>query len=153
MAVTASTYGNAAKHLGNGDVVWKASGGSDIRVALVTNSYSFDRDAHDNWGSTGVSTNEIAAGSGYTAGGASLSLADPSYDSASDESRFASSAGTLVWSSATITAYGAIVYKYNATPANAYLLCYINFGGAVSCTSSTFTITWGATGIMKITAT
>lgn len=149
MAVTASVYGAAAKHLANGDVIWKASGGSDIRVALVGSGYTFDAD-HETWTSLGA--NEIAAGSGYTAKGAALSMSDPTYDTASNETRLASSSATLAWSSATITAYGAVVHKYNATDGSDYLLCYINFGGAVSCTSSTFTITWAATGIIKYTA-
>jgi len=40
-----------------------------IRVALMRAAYTFDRDiAHTNWGSTGVSTNEIVA-TGYVADG------------------------------------------------------------------------------------
>ena len=152
MAVTCKWYGNGPKHLALGDIVWKASGGSDIRVALMGAGYSFDQDAHETWASTGVSTNEIAAGSGYTAGGATLAMTDASYDTATNETRLKASAATT-WTTSTITAYGAIVYKYNATGSLAYLLGYVDFGGATSSTSADFTVTWDSTyGVLKITA-
>lgn len=55
------------------------------KLALVTSSYTPDRDTHDFWDD--VSANEVANGSGYTTGGVTLSNVAWSYDSASDQVR------------------------------------------------------------------
>lgn len=144
MAVSGKLFTTALKHIGNGDIVWKASGGSDIRVALMTSSFSPDQDAMETWASTGVSTNEIAASGGYTAGGAALSLSDPTTDSATNRTRFKASAATT-WATSSFTARYALVYKYNATGSLAYLIGWIDFGADQTSVSADFTITWDST--------
>lgn len=148
MAVTAKWYGNGLLHIANGDVIWKASGGSDIRVALCTSSYTPNQDTHDAYDDL---TNEVSSsGTGYTTGGAQLTVSDPTYDSATNQMRL--DAADVTWSSSTITARYAIIYKYNATASLAYLLGYVDFGEDKVSSSGDFTITWDSTGVLRITA-
>lgn len=148
MAVTAKWFGNGPLHICNGDVVWKASGGSDIRVALMGSGFTPNQDTQDAWDD--ISANEIAAGSGYTAGGAALTESDPTYDSATNKTIL--DAADATWAASTITAYYAVIYKYDATASAAYLLGYVDFGGAVTSTAGEFKITWAADGVLYLQA-
>lgn len=109
-----------------------------IKVALLDNNHAFD--ATDNvWGD--VSANEIS-GTGYTAGGATLAgkavtQGAPTKWDASDVS----------WTSATISAYHAVLYDTTAT---SNLIASIDFGGVASVTSGTFEIQWNASGIITL---
>lgn len=126
------------------------SGGIDldtdvIKVALVTASYTPDQDSHDFWND--VSANEIS-GTGYTAGGASIANPAVTADNTDNEGVF--DGDDVSWSSSTITARGAVIYKYNATAASAPLIAYLDFTADKSSSSSTFQVTWNAEGILNL---
>lgn len=57
---------------------------ADLYLSLHTSTYSPDRDVHDFYNDV---TNEVAAGSGYTAGGAQVGAQTLSYDATSDQVR------------------------------------------------------------------
>lgn len=147
MAVTAKWYGNGVKACVTGDVVWKASGGSPVKCALLANTYTPDQDAHDFFDD--VVAHQIS-GTGYTAGGVSLTLSDPTYDAASNEVRM--DATDASWTTATITARYAVIYKATGVNSTSTLIGYVDFGEDVSATAGTFTIQWNASGVCKITA-
>lgn len=115
----------------------------DIKVALMTNLHSFNPD-HNVWAD--VSANEIA-GTGYTAGGQSLTNKTVSQDNTNDKGVF--DANDVSWTGATLIAYHAVCY--DNTPATKPLVFSIDFGGAQQVTNGTFTITWNANGIINIT--
>ena len=122
--------------------------GDTIKVALATSSYTPDQDAHDFYDDL---TNEVANGSGYTTGGATLGSKSTSYDSASNETRLIAAASS--WTTASFTARYAVVYKDTGVAGTSPLLGYVDFGGDETVSSGTFTITWDATsGVLKITA-
>jgi hypothetical protein len=148
MAASAKWFTNGPEQFALGNVVWKASGGSDIRVALLTSSWTPDQDANDTWAD--ISTYEVAAAGGYTAGGAPLTLIDAAADTGTNETRL--DANDVTWSSSTITARYAVVYKYNATPSLALLLGYQDFDVDKISSSGDFKITWASSGVLKITA-
>lgn len=115
-----------------------------IKCALLNNSHAFDAD-NDGWSS--VSANEIS-GTGYTAGGTTLANVAVTADDTDDEGVF--DADDAAWSSSSFTAYHAVIYDdTTTTPADA-LICSIDFGGAQTVTSGTFTIQWAAEGIVNI---
>lgn len=147
MAVTAFVYTNAAKAFVNGTISWKASGGSAFKCALLTSSYTPDQDADEFWDD--ISANEVS-GDGYSAGGASMTTADPTVDTGTNETRM--DANDVSWSDSTITARYAVVYYASGTPATSNLVACINFGEDKISSTGTFTITWAATGVFKITA-
>lgn len=115
-----------------------------IKVALVTSSYTPNIDTHEDFADV---TNEVT-GTGYTAGGATLTSITVSKDTTNDRGVF--DAADTSWTSSTITAAGAIIYKSTGTASNSWLLCYIDFGGDKSSSSSTLQITWNASGIFYL---
>lgn len=54
------------------------------------------------------------------------------------------SAANPSWSSATITATGAVIYKSTGTGSSSRLIAYVDFGGTVTSTAGTFTVTFDA---------
>ena len=118
-----------------------------IKVALLTNSYTPDQDAHNYLDD--VVANEVS-GTGYTTGGATLANKTNSYNSATNV--IVLDADDTTWSSSTITARYAVIYDASpATNATKPLIGYVDFGSDQSSSNGNFTITWDATGIVRIT--
>lgn len=115
-----------------------------IKVALVTSSYTPDQDTHEDFADV---TNEIT-GTGYTAGGAALANKAVTKDTTDNEGVF--DADDVTWSSSTITARGAVVYKDSGTASTSWLVCYLDFGSDQSSSSGNFTIQWNAEGILNL---
>ena len=115
-----------------------------IKVALVTSSYTPDQDNHEDFADI---TNEVS-GTGYTAGGATLASKTVTKDNTNDRGVF--DAADVTWSSSTITARGAIVYKDTGTPATSQLICYKDFTSDKTTTAADFKITWSADGIIYL---
>lgn len=115
-----------------------------IKIALVTSSYTPDIDTHDYFDDV---TNEVS-GTGYTTGGETLTVTS-SVDTTNDKGKF--DATDVTWSSSTITARGAVIYKDTGTAATSPLICYLDFTEDKSSTSGDFTITFNAEGIINLT--
>ncbi len=108
-----------------------------INVALYDNSHTFSAGDTDY-----TAVNELATAGGYTQGGQALD--NKSVTEAAD-TKF--DADNEVWTSATFTAYHAVIY--DVTVSND-LICSIDFGGAKTVTSGTFTITFHSDGIITL---
>jgi hypothetical protein len=93
---------------------------------------------------------EVVAGGNYTSGGQILSGKTLSYTAGTNVIKFAAS--NVTWSTSTITAYYAVIYKNSGNPATSPLLGYVSFGQNYSSSAGDFTITWDAGGILTITA-
>ena len=121
----------------------------DIYVALVNSAYianSTAQDTHDFWNDIG--TSEIT-GTNYTSGGQSLLSKTVTLDTAND--RVDIDAADTTWSTATVTAYGAVLYKHVGTTASVSpVIALIDFGGAQTATAGNFTITWSASGYLRV---
>ena len=110
-----------------------SSGTSDVfKIALFTSAASLDA------ATTAYSTSNEVTGTGYTAGGNTLTIsANPA---SSGTTAFLDFADTT-WSSATITARGALIYKSGGgDPAIAVL----DFGSDKTSTAGDFTIVFPA---------
>lgn len=92
-------------------------------------------------------TNEVT-GSGYTAGGATLASKTTTVDNTDNEAVF--DAADVTWSSSSITARGAVVYKDTGTASTSPLMCYFDFGSDQTSSSGDFKITWNSEGIINI---
>ena len=137
-------YGNFLLKALNKEVDWDSD---TIKVALVSSSYTPNQDTHDYWDD--VVANEVS-GTGYTAGGATLGSKTATYDSATNVVIL--DAADTVWASSTITARYAVIYDdAGATNAQKVLVGYVDFGSDQSSTNGNFTVTWDATGIVRIT--
>lgn len=115
-----------------------------IKVALVTSSYTPDQDTHDFFDDV---TNEVT-GTGYTAGGATIGSPTITVDTTDNEGVF--DGADVTWTTSTITARGAVVYKSTGTASTSALICYLDFGSDQSSSAGDFTIQWGAEGIINL---
>lgn len=132
-----------ARILGSGTMV--DLDGDTIKLALLTSSYTPDFDSHDFFDD--VSANEIGASGSYSAGGATLSVT-LSQDNTDNEGVF--DATDVSWTSATITARYAIIYKSTGVSSTSPLVALIDFGSNQSSTGGTFAITFAAEGIVNV---
>jgi hypothetical protein len=105
-----------------------------FKVLLVTSTYTPDKDTHLKRSSV---TNEVS-GTGYTAGGVA-SVCTVTKDTATDKVTLSFAA--VSWSTATITARGAVYYKSRGGASSAdELVAYVDFGGDVASTGATFSL-------------
>lgn len=116
-----------------------------IKLALVTDSYTPDVDAHDFWDD--VSANEIGATGTYSAGGATLAVT-LSQDNTDNEGVF--DATDVSFTTATISARYAVIYKSTGVAGTSPLICLIDFGSNQVSTAGTFTVTFAAEGILNL---
>jgi hypothetical protein len=117
-----------------------------INVMLVTSSYSPNIDTHAKRSDI---TNEVGNSGTYSAGGSALSSKTVTVDTTDDEGVF--DAADISWTSATITARGAVLYKARGGASSAdELICYVDFGSDVTSTAGTFTIAWNSEGIVNL---
>ena len=144
MAVTAKWYGLGLKAVTAQSINW---GSDTIKCALVTSTYTPNQDTDQFWSTP--QTNEVS-GTGYTAGGVTLTTSAISYDTSTNEVRL--DASDISWTAASFTARYAVVYKSTGTASTSPVLGYVDFGADETVSSGTFSITWDATGVLKITA-
>lgn len=106
-----------------------------FKVMLVTATYTPNKDTHTKRSDV---TNEVS-GTGYTAGGETATVT-VTKDTAND--RIDVSLGAASWATATITARAAVYYKSRGGAATAdELVAYIDFGGDITSTAGTFSLT------------
>jgi hypothetical protein len=115
-----------------------------IKVALVTSSYTPNADTHDFFDDV---TNEVV-GTGYTAGGATLATPTVTLDTANDRVDF--DADDTQWTTSTITARAAVIYKSTGTASTSPLIAYIDFSTDQISSAGTFLIQWSASGILRL---
>lgn len=116
-----------------------------IKVMLVTSTYTVDQDAHTKRSDI---TNEVV-GTGYSSGGSALANKAVTADNTDNEGVF--DADDLSWTTSTITARGAVLYKSRGGADTAdELICYLDFTTDKVSTAGTFTISWNAEGILNL---
>jgi len=118
---------------------------TQLKVALFTDSLTPDFNAASPYFGSAPYTSNQVSGTGYTAGGATLT-----------STTLTASAGIMTfdaadasWSSSTITsAEGAIIYADGLT--NKDVVVAVDFGAPYSTSNGTFAITWNASGIFTV---
>lgn len=144
MAVTATPYGNVSVKAFNGEIDYDTN---TIKVALLDSGY-VPAQTHDYFND--VSAHEIA-GTGYTAGGATLASKTVTYTSGTGVTVF--DAADTAWTSSSLTARFAVVYVSTGTGSTSALIGFVDFGADKVSTSGSFTIAWDATtGVFFLTA-
>jgi hypothetical protein len=106
-----------------------ASTGNTFKLALYNNSASFTAAT-----TAYTASNEVAASGSYAAGGGALTNVTPTTSGTTAFTDFAD----LSFTSATITAYGAMIYNDSAAGDPSVVI--LDFGGAKTSTAGTFTI-------------
>ena len=105
------------------------SGGNTLKIALYTSSASLGATT------TAYATPNEVSGTGYTAGGVTLSSQAVAYDSSNNVAYFDSADPS--WSSATITARGALIYNNSKSNAS---IAVLDFGSDFSSSNGTFQV-------------
>jgi hypothetical protein len=107
--------------------------GNTFKLALYDNSASFTAAT-----TAYTATNEVPDSGSYAAGGGTLTNVTPTTSGTTAFTDFAD----LSFTSATITAFGAMIY--NDTASGNPSVCILDFGGAKTSTAGTFTIIFPA---------
>ena len=123
-------------HNGSGGGTSTTTGtGNTFKVALYTSSSTMSAST------TAYTTTNEVSGTNYSAGGNTLTNVDPSTSGTTALTDFADS----TWSSATITANGALIYNSSTTAGSANrAVVVLAFGGDKTSTAGDFTITFPA---------
>ena len=107
---------------------FKNSGGSTFKLAMYTNSASFTA------ATTAYTTSNETSGTGYTAGGGTLTRVDPTTSSTTALTDFSD----LTFSSSSLTARGAVIYNDSASGDPTVVV--LDFGSDKTSSSGDFTI-------------
>ena len=105
------------------------NGGNTLKIALYTSSASLGATT------TAYTTSNEVSGTGYTAGGATLSSQAVAFDSSNNVAYF--DAADPAFTTATITARGALIYNNSKSNAS---IAVLDFGSDFTSTAGTFTI-------------
>lgn len=116
-----------------------------IKVMLLSSSHTQNIDTHEYIDD--VSANEVS-GTGYSAGGAAIGSKVVSVDDTDDEGVF--DGADVTWSSSTITARYAAIYKDTGTPGTSPIIAILDFGSDQSSSAGDFTIQWNSEGILNL---
>lgn len=106
---------------------FNTTSGSAFKIALYTSTATLDAST------TAYSTTNEVVGTGYTAGGTTLTNVDPTTSGTTAFADFADA----TWASATITAAGALIY--NSSQSNK-AVAVLSFGGDKTSTNGDFVI-------------
>ena len=130
MAITQAMCTSFKVALLNGEMDFSSDTSQSFKIALYTSSANLGAST------TAYSTTNEASGTGYTAGGASLTIAtNPTSSSTTAYLDFSD----VTWSSSSITARGALIYKSGGTDPS---IAVLDFGEDKSSVSGTFTVTF-----------
>ena len=116
----------------NGEMDFSSDTSQSFKIALYTSSATLDAST------TAYSTTNEVSGTGYTAGGNTLTIAtNPTSDT--DGTVAYLNFSDTTWTSSSITARGALIYKSGGTnPA----VVVLDFGADKTTSSETFTVTF-----------
>lgn len=129
MAITQAIATSFKVELMTGTHDFTTSTGDTFKIALYTSSATLDATT-----TAYSATNEIS-GTGYTAGGATLTNVTPVSSGTTAYIDFSD----VSWTSASFTCRGALIY--NSTDSNK-AVAVLDFGGDQTVSSGTFTVQW-----------
>jgi len=127
MAITQAMCTSFKQELLEGVHNFKNSGGGTFKIALYTSSATLGAST------TAYATTNEVSGTGYSAGGGTLTRVDPTSSGTTAFTDFADE----TFSTATITANGALIYNSSASDKAVIVLA---FGGDKTSTAGDFTI-------------
>ncbi len=130
MAITQAMCTSFKKQLLEGEHNFKSSGGNTFKIALYTSSATLDSST------TAYSATNEVSGTGYSAGGATLTNVSPTTSGTTAYIDFSD----VTWSTSTITARGAMIYNSTAVNYTNPAVCILDFGTDKTSTAGDFTI-------------
>jgi len=115
----------------DGEMDFSSNTSQTFKIALFTSDASLDADT------TAYAVTNEASGTGYTAGGATLTIAT---NPTSTDTTAYLTFSTVTWTTSSITARGALIYRSSGTGNNA--VAVLDFGADKTTLGSTFTVTF-----------
>ena len=128
MAITQAVCNSFKTEILTGTHNFTASTGHTFKLALYTSTATLDKST-----TAYSATNEVGASGTYSAGGASLTSSTPTLSADTAVCDFAD----VSFTSATITARGALIYNSSASNK---AVCVLDFGSDKTSTAGTFSI-------------
>ena len=115
----------------DGEMDFSSNTSQTFKIALFTSDASLDADT------TAYAVTNEASGTGYTAGGETLTI---STNPTSTDTTAYLTFSTVTWTTSSITARGALIYRSSGTGNNA--VAVLDFGADKTTLGSTFTVTF-----------
>ena len=145
MAITQTETTSFKVSLLNGEMDFSSDTTHVFKIALYTNVANLDATT-----TVYSATNEVASGAGYTSGGKTLTIAqNPTSTSTIAWMDF----DDPIWSAATITARGALIYKFDGVTNPS--VCVLDFGADKATIGGDFEVNFpianSSTAIIKLT--
>lgn len=144
MAVTAKLFGQVYLSLFNKEIDFDTD---TVKAMLATSAYVPNQDTHRYKSSV---TNE-AVGTGYTAGGKTLTTKTITYAAGTNVTTL--DCDDLIWTTTTVQARYLVFYVDTGSAATSPLISYVDFGADVTSTGGSFTAAIPAAGFAQFTAT
>ena len=131
-----ANFRNLPDHLARGAINFATDSFKCMLVSAVPSEANLDA-----WVNRSDVTTEVT-GTGYTAGGVAVTDTVGSVDTTNN--RVSITFGNLSpgWTSSTITAVAAIIYKSTGTASTDKLVTMVDFGGTVSSSAGNFSVTF-----------
>jgi hypothetical protein len=153
MAVTGFWYTKAISTAfgeGTATIDWVADSAS-MKVALMQSTFTGANQSQTAASFyTNVSAYEITAFTNYTALGKALGTTTLTTTAGSGKT-ITFDSPDVTWTTATLTARGAVVYKDTGNVATSPVVAFLDFGADVPATAGDFTIAWHVNGIATVT--
>lgn len=134
--MASANFTNLPRALAKADIDFDVATFKVLLVSSVPSEANLDA-----WANRSDVTNEIT-GTGYTAGGIAQAFTLDAIDTTNNRQSITWTNISNGWTSASFTAYGAIIYKNSGTSTTDVLLHFVDFGGAVTCSNGSFSITY-----------
>jgi hypothetical protein len=134
--MASSNFRNLADHLAKAAINFSTASFKCLLVSSVPSEANLD-----SWINRSDVTNEVT-GTGYTAGGVAVTATVGAVDTTNN--RVPITFGNLSpgWTSATITALGAVIYLSSGTSTTDKLIQFVDFSGTVSSTNGNYSVTF-----------
>jgi hypothetical protein len=130
-------FTHSTEHLANARVDF---GGDTFKAVLVSSVPTTD---HRNaWEYLSDVTNEISAGGGYTQGGFDVTATIGTLDTTNQRLPITYTCASPTYTSSTISARGAIVYKTTGVGSTSPVMHFVDFGSTKSSFDGNFTVTF-----------
>lgn len=131
MAIVQAVCTSFKQELLIGEHNFTASTGDTFKIALFTSSASLGA------GTTAYSTSSEVTGTGYSAGGNTLTNVTPT---SSGTTAYTSFTSPTTWTTSTITARGAVIYNATSTGATNKSIVVLDFSSDKTSTAGDFSI-------------
>ena len=136
--MASANFTNLPRALAKADVDFDTATFKVMLVSSVPSEANLDA-----WANRSDVTNEIT-GTGYSAGGIAQAFTLDAIDTANNRQSVTYTDISNGWTGATFSAVGAIIYKNSGVAATDTLLHFVDFGGTVSCSASSYSIDYTA---------